>query len=63
MTPDADQCCKLAQEAAAAAIRHGGVSIEIRLLCANGYHLYTWTGQPPAALVELAALPVQGGEQ
>ena len=60
---DADQCSSMASEAAAAAIRHNGVRIEIKLLCADGYRLWTWAGKVPETMVMLAAVPVVGGEQ
>jgi hypothetical protein len=63
MTPDTNQCCKLAQEAATASAAYGGISIEIRLLTERGYHLYSWTGQPPEALLALASVQPIGGEQ
>ena len=60
---DADQCAQMCQEAAAVAVRRNGVSVEIRLLAEDGYHLWHWAGSVPAAMVELAAVPVVGGLQ
>ena len=60
---DADQCAEMCQEAAAVAVRRNGVSVEIRLLAEDGYHLWHWAGSVPAAMVELAATPVVGGAQ
>ncbi|MFN7610653.1 MAG: hypothetical protein ACK5QX_06910 [bacterium] len=60
MTPDADQCTRMLAEAAAVASRHSGVTVQITLLCENGYHLWQWAGTPSPALERLAAMPVQG---
>ena len=63
MTPDAQQCERILAAAADAAARYGAITVSITLLTERGYHLWQHTGQPPAALVELAAQPVVGGEQ
>lgn len=60
---DADQCSSMASEAAAAAIRHNGVSIEIKLLADDGWHLWAHYGTPSEQQVLLAAVPVTGGTQ
>lgn len=63
MTPDAQQCERILAAAADAAARYGGITVQITLLTERGYHLWQHTGQPPAALVELAAAPVETREQ
>lgn len=63
MSGDSVQCQRMAQDAAAAAARHAGISIEIKLLCADGYRLWTWAGTVPEALTELAAAVPVGREQ
>lgn len=60
---DLSQCAALAAEAAAVAVRNGGVSIEIKLLCDDGYHLFAHYGTPSEQQVLLAAVPVTGGTQ
>ena len=60
---DATQCERMALDAAQAAARHAGISIEIKLLCADGYRLWTWAGTVPEALTELAAAVPVGREQ
>lgn len=62
MTPDATQCQRMAEDAAAAAARDG-ISIEIRLLTQRGYLLWHWSGTVPPALQELAAAVPVGGRQ
>jgi hypothetical protein len=53
----------MAAEAAAIALREGGVSIEITLLAANGYHCWRWLGTPSEAQMALAAAPTFGAVQ
>lgn len=63
MTRDATQCQRMAEDAAAAAARDGGISIEIRLLTSRGYLLWAWAGTVPDALQELAAAVPVGRTQ
>lgn len=63
MSADSVQCERMAQDAAAAAARDGGISIEIRLLTERGYLLWTWAGTVPQAMEALAAAQPVGGEQ
>lgn len=60
---DAQHCERILAAAADAAARYGAVSVSINLMTERGWHLWQHVGQPPAALVELAAQPVVGGEQ
>ena len=53
----------MAADAAAAAERHGGISIEIRLFCGDGWHLWRYEGTLPQAVAELAAVEPVGGAQ
>ena len=63
MTPDATQCQRMAADAADAAERHGGISIEIRLFCTDGFHLWRHEGTLPQAVADLAAVEPVGGAQ
>lgn len=63
MTPDATQCERMALDAAQAAARLAGISIEIRLLTERGYMLWSHAGTVPDAMEALAAARPQGGTQ
>ena len=63
MTPDATQCQRMAADAADAAERFGGISIEIRLFCEDGFHLWRHEGTLPQAVADLAAVEPIGGAQ
>lgn len=63
MTSDATQCQRMAADAADAAERFGGISIEIRLFAGDGYHLWRYEGTLPQAMADLAAVEPVGGTQ
>ena len=63
MTSDATQVERMLVAARDAAAQYGAVSVQITLVTERGWHCWQHMGQPPEAMVELAALPVVGGEQ
>lgn len=60
---DADRCSELLSQAAATAVAHGGVTVEIRLLTHDGWWQWAHYGTPTDAMQALARIPVTGGTQ
>ncbi len=60
---DTAQCAAMAAEAAAVALREGGVSIQITLLAGDGFHCWRWEGTPSEQQMALAAAPTFGAVQ